>query len=1062
MKLRRPSPVRFIVPIALAAVAALIVFSACAEKPAPLPSGLPTPPQSLADLQPLFADPPADYRSVPLWVWNNRISEAEIDEQLADFKAKGIGGVFVHPRPGLITPYLSQEWLDRFKHAVDKGKSLGMKIWIYDENSYPSGFAGGHVPAAMPDAIRAGLRMTKMETLPAAFESEPVIVLRRTQAGYEDITAQRKAETFGPGAYVVFDVNRQKPSPWYGGYAYVDIMRPEVTAKFLEVTLGAYKAAFGAEFGATVPGSFQDEAEINPAGGEGMTVVNWTPRLFDVFQATYGYDLRPSLLSLFEDIGNWKAVRHDFYALLLDLFIGGWAKPYHDYAQANNLAFTGHYWEHEWPRPVVSPDNLAMAAWAHVPGIDILMNEFVRDTHAQFGNARAVKEIRSAANQMGLPRTMSETYGAGGWDLTFFDQKRIADWEFALGVNLINQHLSYVTIMGARKRDHPQSFSYHEPWWEDYKIMGDYLGRLSLVMSSGRQNNRILVIEPTTTAWMHYRPGGDTEEIKAIGKDFEAFIDVLEGAQVEYDLGSEDTIRVHGRVDGRKLAVNRKSYDLIVLPPGLENLEKPTVELLGKYLALGGRVAALVPAPAYMGGRPDKSVADLAAKYPAQWTAVQPAEAPARLAGLLTPVLTFTMAGSPAAMPNMLFHHRRTFADGELVFLANVDPAASIAGELTGPGKSCWSWDAVTGKIEPYPSQAAGDNLKAGFNLPPGGSLVLVLKPETAAAASAPAKAEWTDAAPGVKTAIERAAGNILTLDYCDLTLNGKTEKDLYFYDAQLMTYRANGLDRNPWDSAVQYKTNILDQDKFPADSGFEATYRFRVAPGVAPAALKAIVERPSLFRVFCNGKPVEPVPGEWWLDKNFGVFPVTVKPGENAITLEVAPFTIHSELESIYLVGEFGLQSEAKGFLIVPPKALTFGPWSSQGMPMMSGRVNYTKIVDVPAEGTGTARYRVALGSWLGSTAEVMINGQKAGLIAFAPFQMDITSFLKPGRNEVIVAVVGTLKNTLGPFHNNPPLGRAWPGQFQKGAEKGRPAGREYSVAGYGLFEDFKIEKTR
>ena len=60
---------------------------------------------------------------------------------------------------------------------------------------------------------------------------------------------------------------------------------------------------------------------------------------------------------------------------------------------------------------------------------------------------------------------MSETYGAGGWDLTFFDQKRIADWEFALGVNFVNQHLSYVTIMGARKRDHPQSFSYHEPWW---------------------------------------------------------------------------------------------------------------------------------------------------------------------------------------------------------------------------------------------------------------------------------------------------------------------------------------------------------------------------------------------------------------------------------------------------------------------------------------------------------------------------------------------------------------------------------------------------------------------
>jgi hypothetical protein len=1059
MKLRRLALPSLIL---LTSAAALIVLAACAAKPAPLPSGLPTPPQSLADLRPLLADPPAEYRSAPLWVWNNRVSEAEIDVQLADFKAKGIGGVFVHPRPGLITPYLSQEWLDLFKHAVTKGKALGMKVWIYDENSYPSGFAGGHVPAAMPDAIRAGLRMTKMNALPASFESEPVVVLRKTETGYEDITAKVKSETFGPGAYVVFDVNRQKASPWYGGFAYVDIMRPEVTAKFLDVTLGAYKAAIGEEFGSTIPGSFQDEAEINPAGGQGMAVVNWTPRLFDAFRAKYGYDLRPVLPSLYEDAGDWMAVRHDFYSLLLDLFIEGWAKPYHDYAAANNLAMTGHYWEHEWPRPVVSPDNLAMAAWAHVPGIDILMNEFVRDTHAQFGNARAVKEIRSAANQMGLPRTLSETYGAGGWDLTFFDQKRIADWELALGVNLVNQHLSYVTIMGARKRDHPQSFSYHEPWWSDYRVMGDYLGRLSMLMTSGRQDNRILVLEPTTTAWMHYRPGGDTDPIKEIGKDFTALVDALEGAQIEYDLGSEDTLRTQGRVEGRKLAVGKQSYELVVLPPGMENLEKPTVELIGKYLAKGGRVLALAPAPAYVAGRPDKSVADLAAKYASQWSAAGPAEAPRKAAELLASPWAFSIGGAPAALPNLLFHHRRTFADGDLVFLANIDPSASVSGAISGPGKSCESWDAMSGRIAPYPSQAAGAGLSASFELPPGGSLVLVFKPETADPVPALVQAEWIDAAPGVKTAIARVDGNILTLDYCDLTLQGKTEKDLYFYDAQLATYRAHGLDRNPWDSAVQYKTNILDKDVFPADSGFEAAFHFRVAPGVAPRAFRAVVERPALFKVFLNGKPVEPEPGDWWLDRNFGVFLLTVKAGENTITLKAAPFTIHSELEPVYLVGDFALKSEAKGFQIVPPAAMALGAWSGQGMPMLSGRVSYGKTFDVPAEGPGAARYRVALGSWLGSAAEVIVNGRPAGLIAFAPFALDITPFLQPGRNAVEVAVIGTLKNTLGPFHNNPPLGRAWPGEFQKGAEKGRPAGKDYSVAGYGLFEDFRIEKTR
>jgi hypothetical protein len=65
-----------------------------------------------ADVQKTFADPPSEYRSAPLWVWNDRVTKEEIDTLLPDLKAHGIGGVFIHPRPGLITPYLSDEWFE--------------------------------------------------------------------------------------------------------------------------------------------------------------------------------------------------------------------------------------------------------------------------------------------------------------------------------------------------------------------------------------------------------------------------------------------------------------------------------------------------------------------------------------------------------------------------------------------------------------------------------------------------------------------------------------------------------------------------------------------------------------------------------------------------------------------------------------------------------------------------------------------------------------------------------------------------------------------------------------
>ena len=118
-----------------------------------------------------------------------------------------------------------------------------------------------------------------------------------------------------------------------------------------------------------------------------------------------------------------------------------------------------------------------MYAWHQRPAIDCLMNQYAEHTHAQFGNARMVRELSSVANQLGMKRTLCEVYGAGGWDLRFEDMKRIGDWLEVLGVNTLDQHLSYVTIRGARKRDHPQSFSYHEPWWEAYHVSAEYLAR---------------------------------------------------------------------------------------------------------------------------------------------------------------------------------------------------------------------------------------------------------------------------------------------------------------------------------------------------------------------------------------------------------------------------------------------------------------------------------------------------------------------------------------------------------------------------------------------------------
>jgi hypothetical protein len=301
---------------------------------------------------------------------------------------------------------------------------------------------------------------------------------------------------------------------------------------------------------------------------------------------------------------------------------------------------------------------------------------------------------------------------------------------------------------------------------------------------------------------------------------------------------------------------------------------------------------------------------------------------------------------------------------------------------------------------------------------------------------------------------------NVLTLDYCDLTLGGKTQQDLYFYDAQLKTFQFHGLDRNPWDNAVQYKTNILDKDKFAPGSGFEAAFSFTIGEGVNTSSLQAVIERPELYQVFFNGQQAKPQKDQWWLDKAFGVFDIggLARVGMNTIVLKASPFTIHTELEPVYVLGDFALKSEQKGFKLVPSSSLNFGSWVDQGMPFYASGVAYTSQFDNIRKQQEAGRCFVRLGRWSGVVAQVRVNGKNAGFIAFAPYELDVTGLLTTRRNEISVLVYGSLKNTLGPHHNEPPLGRAWPGQFQQGAKGGRPGGSNYSVVEYGLFEDFTL----
>ena len=85
------------------------------------------------------------------------------------------------------------------------------------------------------------------------------------------------------------------------------------------------------------------------------------------------------------------------------------------------------------------------------------------------------KQVGSAAQQLGKKFILTETFGCSGWDATPRELRLIAEGQFVRGVNRICQHLSSYSLRGQGKLDYPPSFTPHNTWWPEYRVLTNIL-----------------------------------------------------------------------------------------------------------------------------------------------------------------------------------------------------------------------------------------------------------------------------------------------------------------------------------------------------------------------------------------------------------------------------------------------------------------------------------------------------------------------------------------------------------------------------------------------------------
>jgi hypothetical protein len=170
------------------------------------------------------------------------------------------------------------------------------------------------------------------------------------------------------------------------------------------------------------------------------------------------------------------------------------------------------------------------------------------------------------------------------------------------------------------------------------------------------------------------------------------------------------------------------------------------------------------------------------------------------------------------------------------------------------------------------------------------------------------------------------------------------------------------------------------------------------------PESLELVIEEPENFSVEINGNSLDLSVSNPWIDiafhrvripKNFP------KLGQNEIVLKTV-YKETSNLEAIYLLGDFGVQLRGVQRMLVPRIGqLEIGDICPQGFPFYSGAVTYR--IPLP---DGAQRLR--LPSFGGACAKV--GGQ---VIGWDPFEADVSG------DVVEVEIILTRRNTFGPLHD-------------------------------------------
>ncbi len=972
-----------------------------------------------------------------------------VEEQIRDFHAKGLGGFFVHARFGLETEYLSDEWMGCIRHAVAIAEELGMEVWLYDENGFPSGVGDlkvSRVPeyrskfVDLTEANAVGGREISLElpsgTVVAAYAYQQgthpshCVASLSEEDGILDLSryieGNRLTWTPPQGEWKIAVYSKcvlEDPNDVVFG---VDYLNPEAMRRFFELTLAPYEEALGEYFGKTIKGIFTDEPTLLPwhhdidwyGRRKHTRVVVWDDRIEGEMISRVGLDSKSFLPHLFFEIDErTPELRRAFRQAVSDLYMRAFFVPYSRWCEERGLKLTGHvlFEEGLYLNTEFQADITAPLSVFHVPGTDHLgeVTEVCYggfcNTPRHLTNIQGEKLVASIAHHYGRSAAITETYGCAGWGLSFEKMKWIADWQYSLGLNMLCPHAVFYSIEGFRKSDAPPSEN-HMAGWRHYRQFADYIGRLSYALREGRHVAKVALFYPLREFWGKYSVGKEGEGDRVISDAFDLCASMLVRLHFDYDIIPEQVL-ASACVDDGKLRVREEDYSVLIAPPLA--MEGNAWENAVKFLESGG--TWILPPTS----RQDISIdcvereqqplfavlgvgGDLAARSTKHATfKVGGGRLIALLAGTSDPDGVRLGLGS-ALMEAISPDVEVTSAEGErledvryvhresdgrhIFFFANTSDRAVCAMMSLETVGVAEEWNPETGEVLAVEGQElSGGRLCLRREFAPYGSTIYVVDPSRSIV--------------GAASRIESVREQIMVLPD----------------EWEFRTREPNALVLGKWD----FEPRITG-------SGGEYSYRAEFDCEYVPEKLLLMLDDVEYRSSLMGGMDLEVQVNErsWrrpemgcYLDAGFKTLDISegIRLGRNVvrITIRHSSWSGQPHLLSSppMLLGDFACDC-SRSCILAPVRSVSSGSWTDFGYPYFSGTGVYSQVFKLSGVASGV-RVVVSIESAC-DMVEIALNGEVAAVRLWRPWEADVTDLLLDGENELELGVINSMSNFL------------------------------------------------